>query len=423
MSTQASAIDYMETDFVVSADGHVLEPVDLFKTRLPEHLRDRAVWEEDFEIEPLVEGGARNFRKLHTPGFEGWTISRYRQTQGRTPEGDPDQILEDMDSEGVDVQVMHPNLSQFGLYTDDHELSIAHARVYNDYLVERYASHFHRLVPTAPIPLTDVPDAVAEIERTAAMGLKAILIPATSPVPYWSRDLDPVWAAASATGMQIFIHTQTGGIKINDPEALTLKVVMENAAQVNQPMTEKAAAKRMVTQAVMQPIAPQQVICQLIGGGVPERYPDLHFSLIEFNAHWLSSLVGAMDKCWITGIGQDADWWLGMWDDNRASNDQPNMAQLFRLNEKWLYPLMPSEYVKRQFHISFQDDPVAVACRNITGLSTVVWGNDYPHAEGTFGGSRALVSQLFAGVPDDERKAMLGGTLGGLLGFKAPVRV
>jgi hypothetical protein len=44
---------------------------------------------------------------------------------------------------------------------------------------------------------------------------------------------------------------------------------------------------------------------------VPERYPDLHFALIEFNAHWLASLVGSMDKCWVTGIGQDPDWWLG----------------------------------------------------------------------------------------------------------------
>ena len=95
------------------------------------------------------------------------------------------------------------------------------------------------------------------------------------------------------------------------------------------------------------------------------------------------------------------------------------MAQLFRLNEKWPYPLMPSEYVRRQFHVSFQDDPVAVACRHITGLSTIVWGNDYPHAEGTFRGSRELMAKLFAGVPADERAAMVGGTLAGLLGFDA----
>lgn len=410
-----------EKDFVVSADGHLLEPVDLFRTRLPAHLRDRAVWEDDFEIEPLVEGGARVFRRLHTPGFEGWTISRYRQTSGRTPEGDPEIILEDMAADGVDAQVLHPNLSLFGLYSDDHELSIAHARVYNDYVVERFSPYFDRLAPTAPIPLTDVGDAVAEIERVAAAGFRAVLLPATSPMPYYRREYDPVWAAIQDAGMLVCIHTQTGGVKVDDPEALTLKIVMENAEQVNQPMTEKAAAKRMITQAVYQPLVPQQVICQLIGGGVPERYPGLHFALIEFNAHWLSSLVGSMDKCWITGIGQDADWWLGVWDDTRPADDQPGMAQLFRLNEKWPYPLMPSEYVKRQFHISFQDDPVAVACRHLTGLSTIVWGNDYPHAEGTFRASRDLLANLMAGVPDDERAAMVGGTLGGLLGLSAPV--
>src|SRR5512132_2386421 len=101
----------IDENFVCSADGHILEPNDLFVTRLPKHLRDRAVWEEDFEIEPLVEGGARVFRRLHTPGFEGWTVSRYRQTGGRTPEGDPEMILEDMDLDGVDAQVLHPNLS------------------------------------------------------------------------------------------------------------------------------------------------------------------------------------------------------------------------------------------------------------------------------------------------------------------------
>jgi hypothetical protein len=404
----------MHDDFVVSGDGHILEPIDLFKTRLPPHLRERGVWEEDFELdEPWVEGGATVFRRLHTPGFPGWTVSRYRQTQGRTPEGDPDLIVEDMELDGVDVAVMHPNLSLFGLYSDDHELSMAHARVYNDYIVERFGGHLDRICPTAPVPITDVADAVAEIERVAAAGLRAVLLPATPPRSYYTRDLDPVWDALSATGLQPFFHTQTGGVRLDDPESTTLKVVLENAAQVNQPMTEKAAAKRMVTQAVYSTFVPSQLICQLVGGGVPERHPDLHFSLIEFNAHWLSSLVGGMDKCWVTGIGQDADWWLGQWDDSRPPDDQPNMAQLFRLNEKWPYPLTPSEYVQRQF--------LALACRHITGISTLVWGNDYPHAEGTFGGSRELIARQFAGVPADERAAILGGTLGGLLGYTSPV--
>src|SRR5437016_3288658 len=122
-------------DFVVSGDGHLLEPTDLFKTRLPKHLRDRGVWDEDFEI-----------------------------------------------------------------------------------------------------------------ERVAAAGFRAILLPATPPKPYYSREFDPVWAAAQACGVHAFFHTQTGGVKVNDPASTTLKVVMESAAQVNQPMTEKSASKRMVMQ-------------------------------------------------------------------------------------------------------------------------------------------------------------------------------
>jgi len=410
-----------EKDFVVSADGHILEPIDLFKTRLPKQLRDRAVWEEDFEIEPLGEDGSRIFRRLHTPGFEGWTISRYRQTGGRMPEGDPDHILEDMDLDGVDIQLMHPNLSLFGLYSDDHELSMAHGRAYNDYLIERFTPYFSRLAPTAPVPLTDVDDAVAEIERVAAAGFRGILLPAIPPKPYYSPDFDPVWAAAQANGVHAFFHCATGGVKVDDPSSSTLRTVMQMADQVNQPMDGKLASQRMMTQCVYNTINPQQIIIDLIGGGVPERYPDLHFALIEFNAHWLASLVGAMEKAWVTGIGQDPDWWLGYWDDSRPPNDQPKMARMFRINDRWPFPLRPSEYVRRQFHVSFQEDPVAVACRHLTGVSTIVWGSDYPHAEGTFRGSRELIAKQFADVRADERAAMIGGTLGSVLGFKAPM--
>src|SRR5579864_1381372 len=213
-------------DFVVSGDGHVLEPTDLFKTRLPKHLRDMAVWEEDIEVDPAVYGGVRVFRRLHTPGFEGWTVSRYRQTRGRTPEGDPRLIIEDMDLDGVDVQVMHPNLSLFGLYSDHHELSMAHARVYNDYVVERFTPYFSRIAPTAPVPITDIDDAQAEIERVAAAGFRAVLLPAVPPKPYYSDDFDPVWAAAQANRLHVFMHSATGGVKVDDPASTTLKVVM-----------------------------------------------------------------------------------------------------------------------------------------------------------------------------------------------------
>ena len=80
---------------------------------------------------------------------------------------------------------------------------------------------------------------------------------------------------------------------------------------------------------------------------------------------------------------------------------------------------MPSEYVQRQFHVSFQDDPVAVACRHITGAVDHRVGQRLPARRGHVprqpGAARPT---LFAGVPDDERKAMVGGTLGDLLGLR-----
>ena len=241
-----------QKDFVVSADGHLLEPIDLFKTRLPEHLRDLAVWEEEFEIEPFVEGGARVFRRLHTPGFEGWTVSRYRQTQRpdargrsrahprghgprrrRRPGAAPEPVaVRPLHRPPRDVDRARPRLQRL-------RRSSGSRRTSTDWRRPR------------PIPLTDIDDAVAEIERVAAGGFRAVLLPATAAdAATTGASYDPVWAAIQASGMSVFVHTQTGGVKVNDPEALTLKVVMENAQQVNQPMTEKAAAKRMVTQAV-----------------------------------------------------------------------------------------------------------------------------------------------------------------------------
>ena len=112
-----------------------------------------------------------------------------------------------MDLDGVDVQVMHPNLSLFGLYSDDHELSMAHARVYNDYVAERFSPYFDRICPTAPIPITDVGDAVAEIERVAAAGFRAVLLPGHAaaellharPRPGVGRALAPPGCSRSST--------------------------------------------------------------------------------------------------------------------------------------------------------------------------------------------------------------------------------
>ncbi|MCK9903303.1 amidohydrolase [Parafrankia colletiae] len=413
----------MSEDLIVSVDGHIVEPPDLFLTRLPGHLRERAVWEEDLLIEPLGEDGRTHFRKLHTPGFEGWTNSAYPHFDGSPNTGQPDRIIADMDSEGVWAQVMHPNLSFFGLYSDDHDRSIGHARVYNDYVAETFGAYRDRIAPTAPIPLTNLDDAVAEIERAAGLGLRAILLPAVSPVPYHARELDRVWAAAQAHGLVVAFHVATGSVKVDKKASPTLRALIESVRMQSQELTDDLVVGRILSAVTKQSFVPQQIIASLVGGGVTERFPGLHFVLVEFNANWLVSFMAAMDKAWTLGVGQDRDFWVGTWDDARPDGDQPGMAQVFRLNERWPYPLRPSDYARRQIHVSFQEDPVAVACRHITGVSTLVWGVDYPHPEGTFRRSREAIDVQFAGVSPADRAAILGGTTAGLFGFKAPAAV
>ena len=53
-------------------------------------------------------------------------------------------------------------------------------------------------------------------------------------------------------------------------------------------------------------------------------------------------------------------------------------------------------------------------CATSSVWATLVWGSDYPHAESTFPHSRAILDQVLADVPDDERRQILDTTPAGL---------
>ena len=412
----------MAAEFIVSGDSHVVEPVDLYRTRLPKHMRDEALWEEDTILEePLVPGGHTVFRTVHTPGYDGWTVSRYRQFPGPTPDGAATSILRDMDRDGVDASMLYPNLSFFALYTDDHERSIAHARVYNDWIAETYLPHSDRLRPAAAIPTTDVPDAVREIERAVNLGLRALILPEhPQPLPYWAPEYEPLWAAAEANGLPIFFHVASGGVDSKAGTSATgdqVKGILTAMSMGTSELDGATLAGRTMGGGNTSAASPMRIIADLVSSGACERHPLLMFNMIEFNAGWLANYMGSMDKAWRTGIGQDADWWLGFWDEGVAPQDQKLMGQLFKINDRWPLPLKPSEYVRRNIRVQFADDRVAVQSRHITGVSTIIWGNDYPHAEGTFLGSQRCIEENFEGVPTEDRAAILGGTLAEIVGF------
>ena len=51
----------------------------------------------------------------------------------------------------------------------------------------------------------------------------------------------------------------------------------------------------------------------------------------------------------------------------------------------------------------FSDDPVALRCLSFTGAGSLLWGSDYPHDEGTFPNSQAVIERTFTDLTPEEK--------------------
>jgi predicted TIM-barrel fold metal-dependent hydrolase len=57
---------------------------------------------------------------------------------------------------------------------------------------------------------------------------------------------------------------------------------------------------------------------------------------------------------------------------------------------------------------------------NYIGIDQLLWGSDFPHPEGTWPHSKKVVDQLFAGVPEAEREAIVGGNVAKIYNIQVP---
>jgi hypothetical protein len=140
-----------------------------------------------------------------------------------------------------------------------------------------------------------------------------------------------------------------------------------------------------------QSMAPRAV-AMLSNAGVLADHPGLHFVFVETNAGWLSWAMCTVDYYY------DA----------------------FQQYEGWVKPILPekpSHYMRRQIHATFQFDPVAVHNLPLTGVAPLLWGSDFPHAEGTFPDSRKVVSELFDRIEVEDAAQIVGGTAARLFHF------
>ena len=55
--------------------------------------------------------------------------------------------------------------------------------------------------------------------------------------------------------------------------------------------------------------------------------------------------------------------------------------------------------------------------RHAIGLDKIMWGSDYPHAEGTWPHTREKLSETFGGCPQDEVGQVVGENAARVYGF------
>ena len=204
---------------------------------------------------------------------------------------------------------------------------------------------------------------VEEIHRIAGLGYRAALIPATPPTPYNDEVYEPLWATLAETGLHPCFHVGTG----------------------SDPMVTRGAGGAIVNYVeTFFPI--QRSTLYAVSSGVFDRYPDLHLLCVEGGASWLPGLMDRMDEAAIT-------------------------------HTEWVKPqlsMLPSEFVRRNVHATFQHDKAIIMTLDVTGIDSVMWGSDYPHLEGTWPNTQKVLDDIFDGVAEPVRSAITGGTLGRL---------
>ena len=186
----------------------------------------------------------------------------------------PEQRILDMDSMGIDVQVVSSNVS-FYMYDADVSTTTAIARDCNNEIGEMIQEYPGRFSGLATLPMQDVPAAIAELERCMnQLDFKGAQI--NDHINGKTFD-DPVflpfWKAAEELGAVILTH-QAGKTTVS---ARTEKYHLPNSIG--------NLADRTVT------------FASLVFSGIMDKYPDLRICLAHGGGYTCFG-IGRMDRGW-----------------------------------------------------------------------------------------------------------------------------
>ena len=330
-----------------SADSHVLEPADLWTARFPRRLADRA---------PRSERGGQVRDPLHRRRADRPVQLNDFMDAMRPPGAtDLDIRLQDLDQEGVWSQLAFPSMGFWSVNITDARAAGEVVRAWNDWAHEEVIAQDDRIFPPAIVSLADVDDAVKELERTAEMGFQAIFLPCRAPARSGVRlDMwEPLWAAAEAHGHVLGFHIGTGGENVvyRGP----------GGAVVNYMETTYPGMR---------------VVSHLVAGGRPRPAPRPQ---------------GPHRR----GRGR-----VGPGHRRPDGRGLPPARHVRRAQAVAGCPARSSA-ARSTRHSS----TTRARCQiEGTGYRNVMWGDDYPHLEGTYGHTQETLHGLFDDAPGGTRR-------------------
>ena len=276
-----------------SGDTHLEVPAWRWTDRVPEKYRDRAPrtvrlanGADGFLIEgqPIRESA---FDLYGGKGRDAW--GPYGQSYDSTPgTASAADRLACLDLDGMDAEISFPAVvagpRSWRSIRDD-EAYKAVIRAYNEFAAEEYATEApDRIFPMGAIPMTNVHDAIAEMQHCADIGLKGLMLtgfPNGKSIPL--PEDDAFWAESLAMKMPLTVHVDMdrGGVR-GEGTLIPYPNKTGNgdiAAQVAR------FAQRGAVNAV-----------QMLMSGVFDRFPDLRVLMAENRIGWVPTFMTVADE-------------------------------------------------------------------------------------------------------------------------------
>ncbi len=382
---------------VIDADGHILEPPDLWEKYLEAKYRPDAIrlpiGNDGYEYLEVAGRRAKTVAQgqLASLGGMGKQVEEAKRRREQAvnagkaeslryakpkPEDtylrgaafgtmDMKERIELLNREQMATSILYPTLGLlWEAETDNVELSSAYARAYNRWIADFCRDSSGRLIPIAHISLGDPEEAARELERAVKSGCRgAFIAPFTiSRRPHGDSAHDRFFAVAQDCNVPVAIHPTT------EPAALG----------IHHRFNSFGWAAWYYDMFAGQPV--QHAFATFFQLGVFDRFPKLKVVVLEAGAGWIGYFLDRADAIF-TGTP---------------------IAQTVRLKEK------PSYYFKERCYISADPDE-----RTIAGLMTHVgedrffWASDYPHPDHP-GNYLEELQGLVAPMTESGRRGILG---------------